>query len=234
MIKRELCQRVLHCALSTGADYAEIFAQNSLSHSINMIADRVETINDTVIAGAAVRVYKGLRSVMATTVDTSEEGLLRCARKAADALGEGTAQMDIVLRERRFGDIHPIVICPGSVGNGEKITILKEGYFAAKDYSPAITQVSATLLDVDHNILIANTEGIYTQDRQIRTRLSIQAVAELNGETQTGSFNPGRRMGLEMFEPWASVPPSRLLPWSRPATAPPESCPLPLTTASAV
>ena len=53
---------------------------------------------------------------------------------------------------------------------------------------------------MDHNILIANTDGIYTQDRQIRTRLSIGAVAEKDGETQTGSFNPGRRMGLEMFD----------------------------------
>ena len=93
MITREVCQRVLHRAVSTGADYAEIYAQNTVNHAIDMIASRVETINDTVIAGAAVRVYKGLRSVMATTIDTSEEGLLRCAQKAADALGEGTAQM---------------------------------------------------------------------------------------------------------------------------------------------
>ena len=200
MIKRDVCQRVLQRALSTGADYAEIFAQNSLSHAINMIADRVDTINDTVVAGAAVRVYKGLRSVMATTIDTSEEGLLACARKAADALGEGTAQMDIVLRERIFGDIHPIVTVPGSVGNKEKIAILKDSYFSAKEYSPCITQVTGTLLDVDHNILIANTDGTYAQDRQIRTRLSIGAVAEKDGETQTGSFNPGRRMGLEMFD----------------------------------
>ncbi|MBP3412542.1 MAG: TldD/PmbA family protein [Oscillospiraceae bacterium] len=200
MITREVCQRVLHRAVSTGADYAEIYAQNTVNHSIDMIASRVETINDTVIAGAAVRIYKGLRSVMATTIDTSEEGLLRCAQKAADALGEGTAQMDIVLRERIFGDIHPIRIVPSCVGNAEKIAILKDGYFAAKEYSSAITQVTGTLLDVDHNILIANTEGLYTQDRQIRTRLSIQAIAEMNGETQTGGFNPGRRMGLEMFE----------------------------------
>jgi len=137
---------------------------------------------------------------MATTVDTSETGLLRCAEKAAEALGEGTAQIDIVLRERIYGDIHPIKIAPVSVSNREKVAVLKEGYFAAKDYDPAITQVSGTLLDVDHNILIANTEGVYARDRQIRTRLSISAVAELSGETQTGGFNPGARMGMELFE----------------------------------
>ena len=76
MIARDICQRVLRKAVSTGADYAEIFAENTVNHNINMIASRVDSIKDTVIAGAAVRVYKGMRSVMASTVDTSEEGLL--------------------------------------------------------------------------------------------------------------------------------------------------------------
>ena len=200
MISREICQRVLQKAVSTGADYAEIFAENTVNHSINMIANKVDSIKDAVIAGAAVRIYKGLRSVMASTVDTSEEGLLRCAEAAAEALGQGTAQIDIVLKERLFGDIHPIRIVPASVSNREKIAILKEGYFAAREYDDSIVQVNGTLLDVDHNILIASTEGLYTQDRQIRTRMMIHAIAEVQGETQTGSCSPGRRMGLEMFE----------------------------------
>ena len=200
MISREICRKVLQKAVSTGGDYAEIFAENTVNHRISMIASKVDSINDTVIAGAAVRIYKGMRSVMATTVDTSESGLLRCAEQAAEALGQGTAEIDIVLKERIYGDIHPVKIVPSSVDNREKVAILKEGYFAAKEYSDAITQVSGGLLDVDHNILIANTEGLYAQDRQIRTRITISAVAEINGETQTGSCGPGRRMGLEMFD----------------------------------
>ena len=200
MISREICQRVLQKAVSTGADYAEIFAENTVNHVINMIADKVDSINDAVIAGAAVRVYKGLRSVMASTVDMSEAGLLRCAESAAEALGQGEAQIDIVLQERLFGDIHPVKIVPSSVPNQAKVAILKEGYFAAREYDSAVKQVTGGLLDVDHNILIANSEGLYTQDRQIRTRMFISAVADMNGETQTGSCAPGRRMGLEMFD----------------------------------
>ncbi len=200
MISREVCQKVLHRAVSTGADYAEIFAEYTSNHLIEMIASKVEAINDTVIAGAAVRVYKGLRSVMASTVDTSEEGLLRCAQRAADALGEGSAQIDIVLRQRLFGDIHPIVTVPTTVENAVKVEILKSGYFAANEYDPSICQVIGKLLDVDHNILIATSDGLYTQDRQIRTRMMISAVADKGQGTQTGSCNPGRRMGLEMFD----------------------------------
>lgn len=200
MISREICQRVLERAAATGADYAELFAEHTTNHAINMVDSKVDSIDDNLVAGASVRVFKGLRSVTATTVDTTEAGLLRCAEEAAQALGEGTAEISICLHERLFGDIHPIAIVPSTVGNPRKVEILKEGYFAAKEYADTICQVTGTLLDVDHKILVANSEGVYAQDRQIRTRLMISAVAEVNGETQTGSCRPGRRMGLEMFE----------------------------------
>lgn len=200
MISREICQRVLQKAVSTGADYAEIFAENTVNHSISMIASKVDSINDTVIAGASVRVYKGMRSVMASTIDTSEAGLIRCAEQAAEALGQGSAAIDIVLKERLYGDIHPVKVAPSSCGNKEKVDILKEGYFAAKEYDESVVQVSGSLLDVDHNILIASTDGIYAQDRQIRTRIAISAVADKGSGTQTGFFGPGRRMGMEVFD----------------------------------
>ena len=186
--------------MATGADYAELYAENTVNHSINMIASKVDAIKDTVVAGAAIRLYKGLRSVMASTVDTSEAGLLRCARQAADALGEGNAPMEIVLTPREIVDVHPVKVVPSEISNKVKVDILKQAYFAAKEYDHCITQVTGVLADVDHKILIANSEGLYTQDRQIRTRMAISAVAEMDGQTQTGFYGPGRRMGLEMFD----------------------------------
>ncbi len=200
MIPVEVCRRVLAKAVSTGADYAEIFAENTLNHSIEMVGGKVDAINDNVIAGAGIRVYKGLRSVSATTVDTTEAGLLRCAAAAASALGEGKAEIEIVLNERLFGDIHPVRVVPSGVENRTKADILRSACCAAMEYSDKVRQVTGTFLDVDHNILIASTDGIYAQDRQIRTRLMVNAVAEINGETQTGACRPGRRMGLEMFD----------------------------------
>ncbi len=200
MIPRDVCERVLRAAVSTGADYAEIFAENSLNHSIEMTGKKVDAINDEVIAGAAVRVYSGLKSAMSTTVDTSEAGLTRCAERAASALGTGSGNLDFTLIERLFGDIHPVKLVPSTVSTSSKVSILREACAASLAYNEAIRQVTGTFLDVDHNILIANTEGVYANDRQIRTRLSVSAVAEVNGETQTGSCSPGRRMGLEMFD----------------------------------
>lgn len=200
MITREICERVLAAAASTGADYAELFAEKTSNRSINMLDDKVQTVVDNVVAGVGIRVFKGLRSVAASTVDTSEEGLIRCAKQAAQALGDGKAEISIVLRERLYGDIHPVRITPGSEKLSRKTAILKEAYFAARQADEAIKQVDARLLDVDHNILVANSEGVYAQDRQIRTRLYVTAVADKGQGTQTGSAGPGARKGLEFYE----------------------------------
>ena len=200
MISKEICERVLQKAASTGADYAEIFAEDTLNHTVNLVGGKVDSVHDAQIAGAAVRVFQGLRSVMATTVDTTEAGLLRCAQRAAEALAEGKAEVSITLRERLSGDIHPILVAPTSVSNADKAALLKGACFAASSYDKAIVQVTGTLLDVDHRILVATSEGLWTQDRQIRTRLMVNAVAEVNGETQTGGCRPGARRGMELFD----------------------------------
>ena len=200
MISKEICERVLQKASSTGADYAEIFAENTLNHSVNLVGGKVDAVHDAQIAGAAVRVFLGLRSVMATTVDTSEAGLMRCAQRAAEALAEGRAEGTISLRERLNGDIHPIYVAPSSVANAGKVELLRTASAAASGYDPSVAQVTATLLDVDHRILVATSEGLWTQDRQIRTRMMVQAVAEKNGETQTGFCSPGARRGMELFD----------------------------------
>ena len=165
MISKEICERVLQKASSTGADYAELFAENTLNHAVNLVGGKVDSVHDSQIAGAAVRVFLGLRSVMATTVDTTESGLLRCAQRAAEALAEGKAEISISLRERLFGDIHPIRIVPASVANADKAALLKDACSAASEYDAAVVQVTGTLLDVDRRILVATSEGLWTQDK---------------------------------------------------------------------
>ena len=200
MLSKKLLEEILQKTMSTGADFAEVFVEKTDTSSIYMIDNKVEQIQDNIISGVGIRALKGLRSVHASTTDLTREGLLRCAADVADAMGSGNAEISISLTERIFPEAHPIKVVPGSVKNKQKIDLLKEGYFAAAEYHEDISQVSANLLTFDHNIQIANSEGLLTTDRQIRTRMAISAIASKNGENQSGTCSPGRRMGLEVFE----------------------------------
>lgn len=200
MISKTLLEEVLGRAMSSGADFAELFAENTRSNSVFMIDGKVDSITDHTISGVGIRAFLGVRCVSASTIDLTREGLLRCASQVADVIADNPTALDIHLTERCFGDVHPIQIVPDTAKKSIKIDLLKAGYFAAKNYHEDITQVTARLLDTDHKILVANSDGLLTTDRQIRTRMAISAVASKNGENQSGFSGPGRRMGLELFD----------------------------------
>ena len=200
MLSRALLTEVLHKAMSTGADFAEVYVENTKENGIHMIDSKIESIKNRVISGVGIRILKGTRCITGSTSSLERSDLLACATRVADALDGVSEGKEIHLVERIFGDIHPIRIVPESAGTKMKSDLLKEAYFAAKNYHDDISQVDANLIDFDHNILIANSEGLLATDRQIRTRMMVNAIASKGGENQSGTCSPGRRMGLEMFE----------------------------------
>ncbi len=202
MISRILLEDVLAAAMSTGADFAEVYAEKTRNNGIRFLDGKIDTISDEMVSGVGIRAFIGTRTVYATTTDMSRSGLLRCAKAVADALGESRAQVSINLTERIFPNIHPVKIVAGSTPMSTRTDILKAACFAAKEKDEKIKQVMGSLASVDHTILIANSEGLYTSDRHARTRIAVSAVAVSpdGSDNQSGSASPGRGMGLEMFD----------------------------------
>ena len=202
ILSKILLEDVLAVAMSTGADFAEVYAEKTRNNGIRFLDGKIDTVSDDMVSGVGIRAFIGTRTVYATTTDISRSGLIRCARAVADALGESNAQVSIRLTERVFPNIHPVKIVPGSTAMNIRADILKSACFAAKDRDEKIKQVVGGLSSVDHTILIANSEGLYTSDRHVRTRISVNAVAVSadGSDNQSGSASPGRGMGLEMFD----------------------------------
>lgn len=200
MIAKSVIERVLERAMTTGADFVELFAERTHITNMFMANSRVEGIRDNTISGVGLRAFVGTRTVFASTSDVSEEGLMRCAASVAAAVGDAKNTPHICLTERIFPNIHPTKIVTSDAHMAQKADILKMSDEAAKAYDRRIVQVQGTLLGRDRSILVANTDGLLTTDRSIRTRLGITAVASDGNENQSGTFNPGRLMGFELFE----------------------------------
>ena len=200
MISKALAESVLTCAMSTGADFVELYGEITRNNAVNMVDGKIERVTDNLVSGVGIRAFLGTRTVFASTSDTSREGLLKCAASVAAAMGELKKDISVVLHERMFPNIHPAEVLPSSVDAQTRADLLRQACFAAKEYDEAISQVSGTLAGVDHTILVANTEGLFTTDRHVRTRIAVSSVASANGETQSGSDSPGAGMGLEFFD----------------------------------
>jgi TldD protein len=102
--------------------------------------------------------------------------------------------------EKDAGNIHVIKIMPDTVEKIRKLDVVRTVYNAAKSFDPVIKQVSARYMDVMQNVMIANTEGLLTGDSRVYTRIVVNAVAEKEGQLQTGSENPGAHRGFEFVE----------------------------------
>ena len=200
MFDKNLLERVLATAMKSGADFAEIYAERTRNNSIRFVDGKIDRISDNFLSGVGIRAFLGTRTIYASTTDITEAGLIACAQSVSDAMGEGSAQISIVLTPRSVADVHPIKINPSSAQTKVKTDILKTACFSAKEHDERIAQVQGNLADVDHSIMVANSEGLFVEDRHVRTRIAVTATASDGSENQSGFCAPGASLGLELFE----------------------------------
>lgn len=200
MLSKEVIGKVLSKCMITGGDFAEIYEEDTINNSLGILDNKVESAIGGRSYGVGIRIFKGLKSVYAYTNDNSLSSLLDTAYKAAVALGDLKDEKEIFVNDSIIvPNKHIIKYYPGDIMYAKKIGVMKMAYNSAKQYSTDITKVSVSYSDKDQRVLIANTDGLCVEDRRVRTRLGISAVASKNGENQTGFEGPGRSMGFEMF-----------------------------------
>ncbi len=201
MIDKKIMSDLISIVLHGGADFVEIYSEYTKNDVISYSDKKIETVADSVTSGVGIRAFVGTNTYFACTTDLTESGLRECARRVAQAVGSKIDRIpDFYLTERINTNIHPIKILPSDVPAAVRAELLRSGCSKAYNYSDKIVQVSGSLISQDKQFVVANSEGLYTGDRQVRTRISIGAVASNGTENQSGGSNPGRSMGLEFFD----------------------------------
>ncbi len=198
MLNQNVAQAVIAEALKTGGDFAEIFLEDRKNNNISMLSGKVESVNSRRLHGAGVRVFSGFQGVYVYTNDTSEKGLMDCARRAASAIQgkEFYTAKDLVWSD--VPNIHFIQEMPEAVQAARKVAKMKEAQAVLKE-EPEITQSSIGYMDSVQRVWIANSEGLFTTDTRVYTRMYINAIASNGTENQTGHVSPGGMQGFEIF-----------------------------------
>lgn len=201
MLSQQVAAEVLNAALANGGEFAEIFLEDRRDNALVLQDNRIETVHSGRIHGAGIRVYVGLNAVYTYTNATDRDGLLRCARQAAAAVQEYRSAAGVkpfYLPQRE--SIHHIKLLPSAVAARKKAEVLRMANAAARDVSAEISQVICSYKDSEQDVLICNSDGLFTTDRRVYTRLACQVVASSGMENQTATESPGAMMGYELFE----------------------------------
>lgn len=200
VINKAVAEAVLLSAVSTGAEFAEIFAENNVKNSIGVVNGSVERANSGVDHGCGIRIINKDKVVYVYTNKTDRENLIRLAGEGAKAIKGESSIKNIVFSDMDVEKLYNTEIMPSAVSKKEIVNILKLGSNAAYNYDSLITQTNMGYLDSVQNILIANTEGLWAEDERVRTRISVSAVASQGNEKQSGYFGPGALKGFEFFD----------------------------------
>ncbi|MGC9337287.1 MAG: TldD/PmbA family protein [Candidatus Cloacimonadia bacterium] len=200
MVTDSLLEKVLVKALSVGADFAEIFIEDSYNSSIQLLDSQVKRMIEGSDFGAGIRVFYGTKVIYAHTSDLSEKSLLTAAEVASKASTGKNAIKNISLTPTHFESLHKIRIPFEKIAKGEKLEFIREIDHASRNYSDLISQVNISLMENTKNIQIANSEGLKTEDSRTYTRVGVTSIAQKDNEMQTGSESLGAHKGYEFIE----------------------------------
>jgi TldD protein len=192
LVSPRLIEKTLNEALSTGADFAEIFAEDSYSSLLSVIDSRPQSATVGRQYGAGIRVHFGLEEIYVTTNDLSESGLLKAARTAALARPQGERKNSTKpFSDQNFDPVttfdskHGYGTMPWEVDRDRKFKFLLGLDQHSRKRSSLVTQTEPRLIEKVQRVLIANSNGRLVEDTRRHFRSVLEVYVEDQGQKET-------------------------------------------------
>jgi TldD protein len=203
MIDRNLVSNVLQTAKSGGADWAELFMEDTVTSSLRTLNGTVKEATGGNEYGAGIRVLYGTKVVYAYTNDCTSDGLLEIAKAIALAYGsagvtDAAGRGGLDFRVAQSKPFYTVQQHPKDVGQRAKLDLMKRAHDAAWQVGHVKT-VDVIFGDYFQKMLVANTEGLWAEDERVRSRLFVSAISQDGTNRASGSSGPGASMGLEFY-----------------------------------
>ncbi|HET9089610.1 MAG TPA: TldD/PmbA family protein [Acidimicrobiales bacterium] len=185
LVETDVIERVLGAARGFG-DFAEVFVEDRVTSSASLDQGRIEELSNGRDRGAGIRVVVGETTGFAHTADLSETGLMAAATAAATIAQRGGGGARRVALGTRADHARLAEVLPSDVDKAAKVAWLRAANDVARSEGAQITQVQVGLGDSSRRFLVANSDGVFASDHQVRTRFMVSCVAQGDTGMQTG------------------------------------------------
>ncbi|MBR3142546.1 MAG: TldD/PmbA family protein [Clostridiales bacterium] len=203
------CLRILEHAMSTTADFAEVFQEVTESKSVSMLNGKVIKASTGFDSGTGIRLLAGTNSVYVYSSDNDIEVLLKLAKEAAAAIRGSDKGSIEALKALCSTSKATVEIDPMSVTKTDIVDFLRKSSDFALNYDPLITQVASSLAYSTRTARIINTRGVNAEDTTKRIRLSVETIATKENEKQSGRVAPGTMRGYEFINEYPLIDKTR-------------------------
>lgn len=200
IVQSHILTKALDAALSTGADFADIFVEDTYSSNLTVLNSKPDQAIVGQLYGAGIRLFFGHEIVYVTTNDLSEHGLVKAALNAAQSRGQGGAKKSMPLMQVPFDSIHTFGEKPWEMDRDRKFRWLNSLDQHARNRNSAVTQVEAGINEKFQRVQIANSRGVMAYDERAYSRVRLETFVESMGMKESSADNVGHMGTSELYD----------------------------------
>lgn len=182
LVADSVLRKVIESALSQGADFAEVYLEDTRKRQFSYLDSRPEKAISGHTLGAGIRLFSGTEQLYTYTNDISEEGLIKAAKQAAQAMKSAHRQAAVTPDSfQTFG--RPQRINSPAAPQWDSLRLMDE---TARAYSGLVSQVHAEVAETYKFVQIMNSEGLHRQEGRPYLNAFVKVFAEENGNKEVG------------------------------------------------
>jgi len=198
-MNKKTLEKLINLGLVTGADFAEIFYEDTKSKKYNLVDSNLDTIDTTYIKGVGIRLAKDNDIVYGYTNELDDDSLVNLVKKLSENFNSKQILFNIKLEEKEYCKKR-VELNHNNFDNLKKKEYLINIDKIARKYDNKITQVEAKFYEYDQDVIIASSKGTISKDKRILTRLIINIIASKEGIQTQSSKTFGIGSGYELLD----------------------------------
>ncbi len=187
-VPRELVSELLAIARASGAEFADVYAEHTVTGSHAFAEGRVKSASYAVTSGIGVRAIVGDQTGYAYADGFAAADARDAARVAAGIARSGRAggppqAFRVVDAPAPFVLARPAA---RALAEAQPVEFLRRADAAARAHDPRVREVMANFATSSKSFLVANTDGVWAEDRNDLSRLVVNVIAVDGDDRQEG------------------------------------------------
>jgi TldD protein len=200
-LPKEEIEKLLKIALAKGGDFSEVYIENRQSTGINMEEAKIKSVHYGISQGVGIRVIKGNKTGYAYSDDFTFSKLEEAAKVASYvAAGEIAGEKPINISKKKMPSYVTVKIPLETIVEDAKLELVKKADAAARSYDKRIIQAYIQYYDEIRERLIANSEGLWVENKLPLLWFVVQALSSHEGKSHMGRKRLSEHSGFELFQ----------------------------------
>ena len=200
MISKKLAVELINYASSTGADFVELFYEDTKGTSYSFENSKLDSISTTYLNGIGVRLLKDNQSIYGYTNDLSKKSLFKLVDNLRSSFSSERCIKEIAdLKQQKYKKVNKSVVSLTSVEPSTIIEYVRSGINEILNYDSRIVRVIGGFLVKTSDITIMNSEGKLFKKHNEYGRVFLNSIASENGKIETRFDGPGSQNGWKFF-----------------------------------